>query len=372
MIPLRVLHAIGPEPGPAGDAASAQISWLVAHHHAAGVLTSSPVGHQLAPGVDLLPYRNSLLSTIFRTTTDSLRRVVAWVPDLIHVHDLRWLAGALELAHRLRLSVVVSTAGVEPGVHPRLLRDQRIGWVVAPSESHRAQCMARLGLPRDRVTYLPPGVDVAACGSVPYRIAGDHLVVGFTGPCDETSGIPRLADALLQLSRTHPVRGCYRPASPADAEQLHDLLTPAQLALIDLARVDGEGFTAGIDIFADLGTDDRIASPLFEAMACARPVLAMAWGSMPELVRHGQTALLMSPSDPDALLQSLRQLTDPAVRRELGEAGRELAAERYDIGLIGEALVELYRMAIGGTRNSSVKAEGSTVYRRISEARLAR
>jgi hypothetical protein len=35
-------------------------------------------------------------------------------------------------------------------------------------------------------------------------------------------------------------------------------------------------------------------------------------------------------------------------------------------------MVELYRVAIGGTSNATAKAEGSTVYRRISETRVAR
>jgi glycosyltransferase involved in cell wall biosynthesis len=107
-------------------------------------------------------------------------------------------------------------------------------------------------------------------------------------------------------------------------------------------------------------------------MACARPVIAFAAGSAPELVRDGQTALLVPPSDRDGLAAALRQLADPARRRALGEAGRALAAERYDLNVVGAAMVELYRTAIGGTRSAAAQAEGSTAYRRISETRLVR
>ncbi len=370
MIPLRVLHALGPDADPASDAARAQIAYLVGHHHAAGVLTSGE-GATL-PGVDVLPYRTGWLSALFGTRMDAIRQVAAWVPDILHVHDLRWLPSGIALAKRLGVALMVSITGYEHGPATRHLRDPRIGWVVLPSERHRAHYLAQFGLSRDRVTYLPPGVDVAACGAVPYRLSEGPLVVGFTGPVGEGSGIPRLAEAIRVLAKSLPVRGRFRPASALDAARLRDCVTSEQLAHIDIAPVDGAGFMAGIDVFAEPGLDDRISAPLCEAMACARPVVAHAWGAMPELVRDGQTALLCPPGEPAALLAALTALADPAKRRELGEAGRALAAERYDIALVGEALVELYRMAIGGTRNSSVKAEGSTVYRRISEARLAR
>lgn len=371
MIPLRVLHALGPEAGPAHDAARAQIAYLLQHRHHVGVLTSG-ADVDLPVGVDRLAYRTGWIAALLGSRSESQRLVSAWVPDVLHVHDLRWLAPGLDLARRLRLSLIVSMTGSEDGPSLRLLHDPAVSWVVLPSERHRAQALARLGLSRDRVTYLPPGVDVAACGSVPYRLTSGPLVVGFTGPCTPGSGVEHLAEAIRQLAQQHPVRGCYRPASAHDAERLADHLTAAQLNLIDIGRVDGVGFTAGIDVYADASMHDHPIAPLFEAMACARPVVALAWGAMPELVRHGTTALLAAPGDAAALLAALTQLLDPACRRELGEAGRRLAQDHYDIRLVGEALVELYRMAIGGTRNSSVKAEGTTVYRRISETRLAR
>jgi len=372
MIPLRVLHALTPDPGPAGDGVRALLQWLVRDHHQAGVLVRELATPPAAPGVENLLYRCGPLASLFGSKAEGLRRVAAWIPDIIHVHDLAWLPAAIDIARRLRLSVVVSMTGEEEVVAGQLLRDACIGWVILPTERHRAHYLAKVGLSRDRVTYMPPGVDVTAARAVPYRMVDGALRIGFSGPCHARSGIPLLATALVEFATTAPVRGSYRPSSVADVEELRAMLPPEAMALIDICPVHGEGFMAGIDIFADPGTDDHISIPLIEAMACARPVLALAWGSMPEMVRHGQTAHLVSPTDPGALLCGLRHLIDPARRRELGEAGKLLAAERYDIALVGEAMVELYRMAIGGTRNSSVKAEGSTVYRRISETRLVR
>lgn len=371
MIPLRVLHAIGPDAGPATDGSRALVDWLARHGHASAALCVGEAPH-LPAAVERLPWRQGLFASLSGARAQATRSVAEWTPDVIHVHDLRFLPPALDLARRLALSLVVGVTGTEDAGTARLLRDGRIGWVLLPTEGHRAHYLGKVGLPRDRVTYLPPGVDVAAAGSVPYRLGDGALVVGFTGPCDGSSGVPQLAHALAQLARSTPVRGLYRPSSPTDAARLRAALPPETGALIDIAPVERGDFMSRIDVFADAGTDDHVSVPLLEAMACARPVLALAVAGMPELVRDGHTAVLVRPGDADALAAGLRQLADPERRRQLGEAGRALARSRYDIGLIGEAMVELYRLAIGGTRNSSVKAEGSTVYRRISETRLAR
>jgi glycosyltransferase involved in cell wall biosynthesis len=257
-----------------------------------------------------------------------------------------------------------------------MLRDPRVGWVLIPTESHRAHYLSKVGLSRDRVTFLPPGVDVAAAGAIPYRGSDGATVVGFTGPCDATSGVENLVAALKQVSATHAVRGLYRAASSADADRfvelVADTLPDSAVPLVDVAPLGCADFPARIDVFADCGTDDHVSVAMIEAMACARPVLALAVGGTPELVRDGQTALLVPPDRPEALAAALTQLTDPERRRVLGEAGRSLAGARYDLAVVGQAMVELYRVAIGGTRNSSAKAEGSTAYRRISDTRIGR
>jgi glycosyltransferase involved in cell wall biosynthesis len=59
-----------------------------------------------------------------------------------------------------------------------------------------------------------------------------------------------------------------------------------------------------------------------EAMACARPVVAVEEGGLPESVRHEQTGLLV-PRDPAAMADALRRLLeDPEQREQLGRAGR--------------------------------------------------
>jgi glycosyltransferase involved in cell wall biosynthesis len=59
-----------------------------------------------------------------------------------------------------------------------------------------------------------------------------------------------------------------------------------------------------------------------EAMACATPVVATAVGSLPELVKDGETGFIVPPRDVGALRGRLRQLLrDRELARTMGEAG---------------------------------------------------
>jgi glycosyltransferase involved in cell wall biosynthesis len=69
---------------------------------------------------------------------------------------------------------------------------------------------------------------------------------------------------------------------------------------------------------------------VLQSFAWARPVIATAVGSLPDVVRHGETGLLVSPGDVTALSRALRRLVDEAgLARRLGALGRADVVERY-------------------------------------------
>ncbi|MFP3467933.1 glycosyltransferase, partial [Leifsonia sp. SIMBA_070] len=73
-------------------------------------------------------------------------------------------------------------------------------------------------------------------------------------------------------------------------------------------------------------TGDPYFSPLkvLEYLAAGAVVVASRVGQLPELIDHGRTGVLVAPSDTDALASALFLLAeDPALRRELAEAGRD-------------------------------------------------
>ena len=63
---------------------------------------------------------------------------------------------------------------------------------------------------------------------------------------------------------------------------------------------------------------------LMEAMALVRPVIATSVGGVPELVRHGETGLLVPPGHATALADALQWvLTHPAEAAGLAARGHD-------------------------------------------------
>ena len=61
-------------------------------------------------------------------------------------------------------------------------------------------------------------------------------------------------------------------------------------------------------------------------------MVATEVGGVPELVEAGVTGFLVPPRDPDALAESLQRLiTDPELRRRMGEAGRKKPLREFTL-----------------------------------------
>jgi glycosyltransferase involved in cell wall biosynthesis len=83
---------------------------------------------------------------------------------------------------------------------------------------------------------------------------------------------------------------------------------------------------------------------LLEAAACGRPVIASDTPGCREIVRHGETGLLVPPHDIDALADAVVALAaDPTRRHAMGMAGRALVERDFAAPLIAEQTLALYR-----------------------------
>ena len=128
------------------------------------------------------------------------------------------------------------------------------------------------------------------------------------------------------------------------------------------------------DLFAlasttdDQGATDIFPTVILEAMASARPVVSTRLAGIPELVRQGETGILVSPGDTIALAQGLEQLLrDPDLRLRYGRAGRARIEQHFQIANTVVPLVELLEQSC-----SRHPAEGASASRsrRLSPAKI--
>jgi glycosyltransferase involved in cell wall biosynthesis len=79
-------------------------------------------------------------------------------------------------------------------------------------------------------------------------------------------------------------------------------------------------------VFAYPSLWEGFGLPVLEAMACGAPVLTSNVSSLPEVA--GDAAVLVPPTDVDAIAASLgRLLDDDAFRADLSARGRQRAAQ---------------------------------------------
>src|SRR5262249_20813971 len=90
------------------------------------------------------------------------------------------------------------------------------------------------------------------------------------------------------------------------------------------------------------GDMDGIPTVFMEALATGRPVVSCTVSGVPELVRDGETGLLVPPDAPGPLADAVQRLADdPALRARLGSAGRALVERQHDQDRNARRVVEL-------------------------------
>ena len=97
-------------------------------------------------------------------------------------------------------------------------------------------------------------------------------------------------------------------------------------------RPDVAAVLAGLDVVVCPSMEESACYAAVEALLMGKGVVASDVGGLPDTVRHGQSGLLVPPGDPAALAAAVATLiADPAMRQEMGRAGRQECLRRFDV-----------------------------------------
>ena len=187
----------------------------------------------------------------------------------------------------------------------------------------------------------PNAVDTGVFTSPRQRATNGAPRIVFVGSLKPWHGLPFLVHALARLrERGVGARLCLVGDGP-EREGLEALCASLDLG----AWVDFRGAVPHEDVPRLLREADIAVAPyppiegfyfsplkVAEYLAAGLPLVASRCGDLPQLLSDGQSALLVPPGDVPALAEALERLvTEPGLRRRLGEAGRRLAVERLSL-----------------------------------------
>jgi glycosyltransferase involved in cell wall biosynthesis len=162
-------------------------------------------------------------------------------------------------------------------------------------------------------------------------------------------GIPELLETARILLSTNPRahfvlvgEGAYREQFMNDARTMGiaDHITWTGL----IQDPFGEGVYEAADIVCQLSDwEELFGWMIAEAMAYGKPIVATKVGGIPELVNDSVSGFLVERNDPVSAAERLNRLAgDPELRRRLGDAGREVVREKFDLRRNVSQLIRLY------------------------------
>jgi glycosyltransferase involved in cell wall biosynthesis len=342
------------------------------------VLVAHPAGElrrRAREGPDVIPMapRSELdLAAAWRLT-----RIIKDVqPAIIHAHDPHGVAmAALALAYQTS------------GPCPKLVASRRVDFplkqnafsrwkyrqvhaFICASDAIRHMLLDQ-GIPAAQAVTVHEGIDLAHVDAAPainvheqFWLPHNAPLIGNIGALVPHKGQRHLIDAAALVVREVPdARFLILGEGELKAsleKQIADLALTKHVLLAGF-RPDVLSILKGFDLFVMPSITEGLGTSLLDAMACARPIVASRVGGIPEVVRHGETGLLVPPKDPRDLAASIiRLLLDPPLAKRFADAGLARVREKFSVERMVDGTLAVYARLAGSSPSAGTRdrAEG--------------
>lgn len=264
---------------------------------------------------------------------------IARVPHVWHVREIyagfdRWFPAYRRLLCTADALPCVSHATCEQfgASSPALVLHD--GLAIVPEPEARATARAALGLPQDALV-------VAVLGRISGWKGQDVLVRA-------------LGEAALRDRREVVALVAGAPWQGEERHQRELVESAARLGIAERVRFAGfvpevgRIYGAADMVVVPSKQPDPLPNAALEAAAAGSCVVASAHGGLPEILRDGETGVLVAPNDPAALAAAIDDLAaDPARRARLGAAAREDVRERFSTETMLGRIDSLYARLVG-------------------------
>lgn len=229
--------------------------------------------------------------------------------------------------------------------------------VTANSRPAAETLVSDFGLPRERVHYLPNGIDLVewdrrAAEPAPIELEPGRFHLALVGRVSEEKNHLLLLAALGRLPPELRSRLCCWFVGADDGTTHIDTVRREvqEAGLADVVRMvpatpSLPALMTRLDALVLPSRFEGFPNVVMEAMASRLPVIASSVGDVPSLLRDGQGGFVVPPGDAAALAAALARMVelDADARAALGAAGRAAVEAGFRIEDVTRAHLELYR-----------------------------
>jgi glycosyltransferase involved in cell wall biosynthesis len=280
-------------------------------------------------------------------------------PIALHVNDIWWVPQTLRAAGDLKVPIV---AHVRQEIEPRKVRHYELPNVdlLLAVSSHIRDALVNNGIPAARVMTVYSGLDLRGITveaspiqiRAKFGIPNDAPLLGTLASILPRKGHAVMLKALPRILSSFP-GAHYFIIGTGDAGYEAVLRSQVKkLGLEGRVRFTGFqesvfGFLAACTVYVHPVLMEGFGLAVLEAMAMGRPVIATTTGGLPEVVRNGETGLLVPPGDEIALAEAIvALLRDPERADAMGQAGRIRASALFSEELMMQHLRAAYELVL--------------------------
>lgn len=209
---------------------------------------------------------------------------------------------------------------------------------------------------------VPPGVDTQkfhpASGQnkrtdlIPEQASG-HPIIFTLGRLVEWKGHKHLIDAIRLMNgeqKPHLIIGGQGTLRQELGNFVRDRGLEDRVTFLD--HIPGDlitGYYSLADVYVQPsivdkdGTTEGLGVTLLEAMACETPCIGSRVGGIPDIIKDGETGLLVEPGNPKHLAEKISLLLkDNDLHVRIGKAGRRFVEDNYSWEAKARELMEIY------------------------------
>jgi glycosyltransferase involved in cell wall biosynthesis len=301
---------------------------------------------------------------IFYYICRTAERAVKFVPDVIHCNTYFPVYSG-SVASRLKGTPLVSTFHDIYGLRGWISSQRSFGWgllghfatTLAAKLPHKRiiavspQCkqkLLRLGVPDEKITIIPNGVDLKLFDSIDNEKVPNQLL--YVGRLVNFKHVDWLIRAFVEVLDKVPVAKLKIVGSGPEWFRLHEMIKSLKLEshVVFTGKTNTYEVVARYfkesEVFVLPSTVEGEAIVLKEAMAARLPVIAMnvPGSGVLSLIKDGENGFLIEPGKPSLIAEKIVELLqNEQKRRKMGDAGRKFV-EKYDWEVIAMRVLQVY------------------------------